>query len=152
MERALVVVEDTETHRRLLREAGSLAAAADAELIVLTLLSADEVERNTEAVEAINSIEGGGVDPDAGMKVGHQFASDLVGEVLESVDLTYESLAVVAGDAERSSRIVAVAEERDCDHVFVAGRHRSPTGKAIFGDTAQAVLLNFPGPVTVLTD
>jgi len=35
--------------------------------------------------------------------------------------------------------------------VFVRGRRRSPTGKAVFGDTAQAVILNFDGFVTVAT-
>jgi hypothetical protein len=35
--------------------------------------------------------------------------------------------------------------------VFLAGRKRSPTGKALFGDQTQAVILDFDGAVTVIT-
>jgi nucleotide-binding universal stress UspA family protein len=44
--------------------------------------------------------------------------------------------------------IVALAEETDADLVFVGGRKRRPTGKAVFGSTAQTVLLEAPCPVT----
>lgn len=47
--------------------------------------------------------------------------------------------------------ILDVADEDDCDHVFITGRKRSPVGKAIFGDMAQHVLLEFDGPVTITT-
>ncbi|ELZ06028.1 universal stress protein [Natrialba asiatica] len=46
--------------------------------------------------------------------------------------------------------LVVVAAEYDCKHVFIAGDKRSPTGKALFGDEAQSVLLHFDGPVTAL--
>lgn len=44
--------------------------------------------------------------------------------------------------------IVDVADEVDAARVIVGGRNRSPTGKAMFGSTAQYVLLNAPSPVT----
>ncbi|WP_415381877.1 universal stress protein [Halosimplex sp. TS25] len=44
--------------------------------------------------------------------------------------------------------IVDLAEEVDADMVFVGGRKRRPTGKAVFGSTAQTVLLEAPCPVT----
>jgi len=34
--------------------------------------------------------------------------------------------------------------------VFLTGKKRSPTGKAVFGDRSQAIILNFDGPVTTL--
>ena len=43
--------------------------------------------------------------------------------------------------------IVDLAEEVGADRIIVGGRRRSPTGKAVFGSTAQEVLLNAPCPV-----
>jgi nucleotide-binding universal stress UspA family protein len=44
--------------------------------------------------------------------------------------------------------IVQLAKEVRADRVVVGGRKRSPTGKAVFGSTAQAVMMNAPAPVT----
>ena len=44
--------------------------------------------------------------------------------------------------------IVDLAREVDADRVVVGGRKRSPAGKAVFGSTAQEVILNAPCPVT----
>ena len=68
-------------------------------------------------------------------------------ETLEAADVEY-SLVEESGDP--AEEIVDRADEMDVDSICVAGRKRSPTGKALFGDLTQEVLLTFDGPVTVL--
>jgi nucleotide-binding universal stress UspA family protein len=48
--------------------------------------------------------------------------------------------------------IVELAEDVNADSVFVGGRKRSPTGKAVFGSTAQEVMLSAPCPVTFVRE
>ncbi|OLZ39829.1 universal stress protein [Natrinema saccharevitans] len=66
-------------------------------------------------------------------------------DVLEEHGVDYEIRGAVG---EHGPSIVDLAESADADRVIVGGRRRSPTGKAIFGSTAQEVMLSAPCPVT----
>lgn len=72
-----------------------------------------------------------------------------VAQSLDATDVEYEIRGSV-GD--RGETIVDLAEETGADRVIVGGRRRSPTGKAVFGSTAQAVMLSSPCPVTFVRD
>ncbi|RQG88977.1 universal stress protein [Natrarchaeobius halalkaliphilus] len=64
---------------------------------------------------------------------------------LEEHDIEYSIQGAVG---EHGPTIVDLASESAADRVVVGGRRRSPTGKAVFGSTAQEVLLSSPCPVT----
>lgn len=49
-----------------------------------------------------------------------------------------------------ADEIVRLATDTESDLVIVGGSRRSPTGKAIFGSTAQQVILAAPCPVTLV--
>lgn len=148
MERALAVVGTSGTAKAVVREAGELASGVDAELFVIHVTTEAEYDERRSELEDIP-------DDEVSYGVGQarqgaeQFAGDIASEVLEDVDVEWKPVGAV-GD-----RVEAILEEariNDCDHIFISGRKRSPTGKALFGDDAQAVILNFDGPVTVMTE
>lgn len=148
MDRALVVVYRIEGIEWLVEEAGRLAAGVGADLIALHVQSESDYEENRRAVEDVMADEAGSYDLDQAIEGTEQVAADVANDALDGVDVEYEAVGAIG---EREERILGVAEERGCDHIFIPGRRRSPTGKAIFGDTAQHVILNFAGPVTIVT-
>lgn len=78
----------------------------------------------------------------------HVQARDIASQLRES-DIDYE---IRGRSGKRGEEIVDLADEIDADRVFVGGRKRSPTGKALFGSTAQSVMLNAPCPVTFVRE
>lgn len=150
MKRGLVVVEETTAHRELLAEAGEHAAGADAELVLLTVMTEAEYEADTETLASIGSVEGTSYDSRAVLDAAANGLRDLARDVLpEGID--FEAVAKATGEDERARAVIDTARDRECDHVFVFGRQRSPTGKAIFGDVAQRIVLDFEGYVTLKT-
>jgi nucleotide-binding universal stress UspA family protein len=64
---------------------------------------------------------------------------------LEELRIDHEIRGVVGYP---NKEIVKTANELGVDMLFIGGQHRSPSGKAIFGDSAQQILLNAACPVT----
>lgn len=151
MERALVVVDDTDLHRELLREAAELAGGVDAELVLLSTMTEEEYERDFEAMETIANIERTSYGDRTVLETAANFARDIAEEEIGDVDVAYETVGVLSEEGEHADTVITVAENHDCDHIFIPGRRRSPAGKALFGDTAQGVILNFDGHVTIAT-
>lgn len=96
-----------------------------------------------------------GFDPDAEEATPDEVAKrhatirELVGG-LDAVDVDHEIRGIVG---EHAQSIVNLATMVGADRVIISGRRRRPTGKAVFGSTAQEVLLTAPCPVTfVRTD
>lgn len=150
MDTALVVLPEGE-QIDLLENAGELAAGVDATLFVLSLIDEDEVERNIETLDTISEIEDISYGIDAASTEPARNAARDAAKAAFDEGVDYEAIGVVVESDKRANTIIDVAEDCDCDHVFIAGRQRSPTGKAIFGDVAQSVILNFDGYVTVMT-
>ncbi len=151
MDHALVIVDDTDAHRALLAEAGQLAHDTGAKLTVVSWITPDQTEETAANLEVIEQVEGTSYSDPGPAATAKQFARQFAEDVFESVDDSIEFTAdgIVTEDDERADEIIAAAERLECDHIFLVGRRRSPTGKALFGDVAQRILLNFDGTVTL---
>lgn len=71
-----------------------------------------------------------------------------IGNRLEDAGVEYSLHGSLTNGTPESERILDLATDVDADMIIVGGKKRSPTGKAVFGSTAQEVLLNSPCPVT----
>lgn len=65
-------------------------------------------------------------------------------EVLEDAGIDVQ-LDETSGDPD--AELVDYVRDREADLVCVAGRQRSPAGKAVFGSVSQSVMLNVDVPV-----
>jgi len=56
---------------------------------------------------------------------------------------------IVETQGKPTDRIIEAAEEIDADAILIAGRGRTPVGKAVFGSVTQGVILQGERPVIV---
>lgn len=143
MERPLVVTDSDENVVEIIREAGELAADAGAPLLVLTVVTDEEYQNDANILSTIEEVEGTSyeIEPTA---YAEEVANTAIADLLSDLELETEAAGRVVDDkSDRAEAILEVAEANDCDYIFLMGRKRSPAGKAVFGDTAQSVILNF---------
>jgi nucleotide-binding universal stress UspA family protein len=146
MKRALVVVTPGNRGRRLLREAGEYAEGTDTELVLLTVVPEEEFEEKRRAVAGIGSSDAVYTLEQAEDSAERE-ATAVADDALAGLDVPYHAVGTIGREADA---ILDVADSEDAEHVFLGSRRRSPAGKALFGDVAQTVLLEFDGPVTLL--
>jgi len=79
----------------------------------------------------------------------HQDAESLFEEFLVDIDHDGDITTAIL-DGSPSGEIIDYLDDHDIDQVVIGGRRRSPTGKVLFGSTAQEVTLSAPCPVTIV--
>ena len=151
MKRGLVSISETDTHRDLLSEAVHYADGSDSELVVLWHLEDDEYDEDVKTLEAVGRIENVEYDHSSIIEAAGADARSFVNSTVDDTDIDIRIVVSVDSTDGRARQILDTAEEHDCDHVFMIGNSRSPTGKAVFGDFAQKVILNFDGYTTITT-
>lgn len=132
---------DREHVRKLVDVALQLAEPTGAKLYIQHVFPQDEYDERIEQLDISPNAEAFGPST---LAARHEAIRNPAGE-LSKRGIDYEIRGSIgAPDAE----IVQTAENLEVDRVVIGGRSRSPTGKAMFGDHAQQVLLNAPCPVT----
>jgi nucleotide-binding universal stress UspA family protein len=143
LETVLVAIgaDDEERTRRLANAAADIAGPAGATVVIGHVFTEDEYA---------DSVTRFGFDRSAdlispGDVVERLGPVTVMSDVLDERDVDYVFDGLI-DDTEGA--VVRLAKQVDADHVFVGGRRRSPTGKAVFGSQAQEIMLNAPCPVT----
>lgn len=100
-----------------------------------------------DTVYAVNSQVGGDTSSDEDIVAGTEAL-----ELLETA-IGAETHQIVRGNAPQED-LLTFADEHDVDELVIGIRKRSPTGKLLFGSTAQDLLLETDRPVVTvpLTD
>jgi nucleotide-binding universal stress UspA family protein len=147
LQTVLVAVDATDANRvdRLIEEAIDEAAPAGATVVLAHVFSQEEYAENRDRLEFDRDSE---ATPDVVARR-HTVLREIA-KRLDEADVDYEVRGEVSG--ERGKAIVDIAGDVGADRVLVGGRKRSPSGKAVFGSTAQEVLLSAPCPVTFVRE
>lgn len=132
---------DADRSEELAKSVVEVAKPADATVILAHVFTSSEYDDVLTRLEFDRATDE--VDPDDVARR-HQTIIDLR-NVLDEHDVDY---VVKGAIGEHGPTIVDLATSDEVDRVVVGGRRRSPTGKAVFGSTAQEVLLSAPCPVT----
>ena len=149
MNRILAVVAPTEADAAVLEEAGAVAAAVGVEVVVLAL---DREGHEHASVDAMRRWEGfEDVDGNEPTDTAHRFADHFGRRILDPLGVEYLAIGDRVENTRPSTKVIEIAENHGCDHVYITNRRRSPAGKALFGDTTQSIILDFDGFVTVRT-
>jgi nucleotide-binding universal stress UspA family protein len=133
--------DDTDRLTRLVEETVDVAGPTGAKVVLLHVFTKDEYDDSIDKLEFDTVAEEVGPDDVARR---HSSTRQLA-KTLDEAGVDYEIRGAVG---EHGEEIVKTAKAADADRVLVGGRKRSPTGKAVFGSTAQEVMLSSPCPVT----
>jgi len=131
--------EDNDRAEELAEAVVEVGKPADAEVVIAHVFTESEFQRAIERLD----FDGDMADPNEVAKR-HQTVRTMT-KLFDEAGIDYSIRGEVGEHAEE---IVDLATKVGADRVVVGGRKRSPTGKAVFGSTAQAVMLDAPCPVT----
>jgi len=142
LETILLAVGPNDADRidKLVSTVTDIAGPAGARVVVAHVFTDDEFERAVDRLEFDAVAE---ADPD---EVADRHAT--VRELRDRLDEAGIQSSARGSVGDHGEEIVALAKLIHTDLVVVGGRKRSPTGKAVFGSTAQEVMLEAPCPVT----
>lgn len=136
----IIAVDRSENSEPILNEGKELADKFETDIQVVHVMTRSDfidLER-TSMSETDELVE---------MDEVRELATNMAKEKAEAVLSDFEATGLVGDPAER---VLSLAEKRDARFIVVGKGKRSAVGKAIFGSTAQKILLNSECSVVVV--
>jgi nucleotide-binding universal stress UspA family protein len=132
---------------KLAEAAADIAGPAGATVALAHVFSTDEYEQARENLDFDPDSE---VTPDV---IARRYLTIReLSDAMDDAGVEYTEHGRLADEDAVGEGIVDLAEDVGADLVVIGGRERSPAGKAVFGSTAQEVLLNASCPVTFVRE
>jgi len=145
----LAAIDENERSRTVATIAAELAATYDDTLVALHVVPNEDFEKHRTAVESIGKFQSYSFTQEESSA--ERFAREFVQESVDDFDVDDFEARGRIGDV--TEEILAEAASLEPRFLVISGRRRSPSGKAVFGNTAQQVLLQADCPVvTKLSD
>lgn len=145
----LAPIDETERSIHVVSIAYDLATTYDDPLVALHVIPTEDFEDHAESLKEIPEFADFSVTQEADSA--RRFARKFVTETIEDANMELVEPRGRVGDI--AEEILAEATRRDPRFIVISGRRRTPVGKALFGSTAQEILLNADWPVVSrLTD
>jgi len=139
----LAAVAETKRSEEVVRIAYDLATKYDDELVVLHVVPREDYEEHRATLKKLPGFGNFDIEQEQGSA--KSFAMEFALKTLGEVDDQRIKPRGRVGDV--ANMILAEVDEVDPRYLVISGQRRSPTGKAIFGDHAQRILLNAECPI-----
>lgn len=136
----VAAIDRSERASAVVREAATLGETFDEPVEAVHVLTREEFV----SLERTNVSETGEAVPIENVV---ETAESVAGDAIAEANVAANAVGLMGDPADE---IVGYAHERDARYIVVAGRKRSPVGKALFGSVVQSVLLNAECPVVSL--
>lgn len=135
-----------ELHSNDVLEVGyDLATTYDEQLVVFHVIPKEEFNSHKQAIEDSPGSESFTISREA--ESAAEIARQAVHESLDEYD--FDRIEPRGNVGDPTTKILAEVKQSEPRFLVIGGKQRSPVGKAIFGSTAQSLLLNAPCPVVL---
>lgn len=139
----LAAIDENERSKQVATVGYDLATAYDDRLVALHVIPEEDYQEHREALRELPEFSDFSFSQE--IDSAERFAREFVRESVEGVDMERVEPRGRVGDV--SEEILSEVESTDPRFLVISGRRRSPAGKALFGNTAQRILLNADCPV-----